>query len=448
MYLSTSVHLTKNNKDNIDLNVLKHLAYHSARLYNVGLYNVRQHFFNTGQYLSYNDNYAQSNQNENYALLTTDLSQQTLRLVDHDMKAFFKLLKAKNMGKYSFPVRLPRYKNKEGMMPFAVQGRSCRIQKDGKVAIGLTEEFRTLYGIPYKRFFLTIPKNLSYVKQFKEMRFKPMHNGNEFKVEFVYESTDVRNYELVSENANGYLSIDIGVDNLMACSLFSNGESHQFIIDGRHIKAINHRYNKEKARLQGEYSKNKSINGMDTKRFRRISNARLNKIDDYFNKAVSYLMKVCKAYDVGTVVIGYNKGQKQEINNGKKNNQNFVCIPFHRLRSKLMYKCELCGITYVPQEESYTSQASCLDMDFIPTYGEEGTKDVTFSGKRTKRGLYRSSDGSLLNADINGSVNILRKYLDNKRKGNALSADSVRALVNVPVERIITFPEVPSFRWG
>ena len=185
MYLSTSVHLTKNNKDNVDLNVLKHLAYHSARLYNVGLYNVRQHFFNTGQYLSYNDNYAQSNQNENYALLTTDLSQQTLRLVDHDMKAFFKLLKAKNMGKYSFPVRLPRYKDKEGMMPFAVQGRSCRIQKDGKVAIGLTEEFRTLYGIPYKRFFLTIPKNLSDVKQFNEMRFKPMRNGNEFKVEFV-----------------------------------------------------------------------------------------------------------------------------------------------------------------------------------------------------------------------------------------------------------------------
>ena len=133
---------------------------------------------------------------------------------------------------------------------------------------------------------------------------------------------------------------------------------------------------------------------------------------------------------------------------GKKSNQNFVCIPFHRLRSKLMYKCELCGITYAPQEESYTSQASCLDMDFIPTYGEEDAKDVTFSGKRTKRGLYKSGDGSLLNADINGSVNILRKYLDNKRKGNALSADSVRALVNVPVERITTFHEAPSFRWG
>ena len=121
-------------------------------------------------------------------------------------------------------------------------------------------------------------------------------------------------------------------------------------------------------------------------------------------------------------------------------------MPFYRLHGRLMYKCELCGITYVPQEESYTSQASCLDMDFIPTYGEEDAKDVTFSGKRTKRGLYRSGDGSLLNADINGSVNILRKYLDNKRKGNALSADSVRALVNVPVERITTFHEAPSFR--
>ena len=444
MYLSTSVYLKKDNKDGVDLKVLEKLAYHSARIYNVGLYNVRQHYFNTNKFLSYNENYNLASQNENYALLLTDLSQQTLRLVDHDMKCFFKQLKSKKMGKYSFPVHLPRYKDKEGVMEFAIQGRSCRIQKNGKVAIGLTDEFRELYKIPYKRFFLTIPKNLLWVKEFKEMRFSPLYGGKEFKVEFVYDKEEKQK----PANANGYMSIDMGVNNLMACTLFSNGESRQFLIDGKYIKAINHRYNKVKARLQSEYSKNKSIKGMDTKRFSRISNARFNKIDDYFNRTVNLLMKICEEYGVGTVVIGYNEGQKQGINIGRANNQTFVDIPFYRLRQKLAYKCELNGISYCAQEESYTSKASSLDMDVIPVYGEDGADSVEFSGKRIRRGLYRSSDGSLLNADINGSVNILRKYLKKESKEKELSSDSVRGLVNAPCQRLDVFAQTPSFRLG
>ena len=240
------------------------------------------------------------------------------------------------------------------------------------------------------------------------------------------------------------MSIDIGTDNLMACAVFSNGRSNQFIIDGRHIKSINAYYNKTVAKLKSSYAE-QGMEHETTKRLLRIYNGRANRINDYFSKSAEYVIRTCLEHGVTTLVVGYNKEMKQEINIGKVNNQNFVYIPFDNLRNKLRYKCELHGIKFVLQEESYTSKASCLDGDDIPVYGKtDGT--VKFSGRRVKRGLYRSSDGSLLNADINGSVNILRKYCI-ESKGNWLCHDLVRALVNVPCWRISP-AQAPSFRKG
>ena len=145
------------------------------------------------------------------------------------------------------------------------------------------------------------------------------------------------------------------------------------------------------------------------------------------------------------MVIGYNKGQKQDINLGAVNNQKIVSIPYHKFRQKLEQLCIEHGISYISQEESYTSKASALDMDAIPTYGVDEAP-TAFNGKRIHRGLYRSSDGSVLNADINGSINILRKYF-NERNENWLYQDSVRALVNVPCQRLSVFAQAPSFRW-
>ena len=279
------------------------------------------------------------------------------------------------------------------------------------------------------------------------MRFVPMYGGTEFKVEFVYSSEYQKQPQKISETANGYMSIDIGINNLMACSLFSNGDARQFLIDGKYIKAINHYYNKTKARLQSEYDKNKSIKGMDTKRFRRLSKSRLNKIDDYFNRSVNIVVKMCLENGVKTVVVGYNDGQKQGINIGHVNNQTFVSIPYQRLRQKLSYKCGLFGIDCVFQDESYTSKASCLDLDNVPDYDPERTDNHVFSGKRRYRGLYVSGGGVVINADINGSVNILRKYLL-KRNGKDITSDQLRVLVNGPCKRLTTFAQAPSFREG
>lgn len=446
MYLTTTVHITKNNKDNIDLNVLNNLAYHTARLYNCALYNVRQHYFNTNNYLNFVGCYHQTNTNENYQILLSDTAQQVLRLVDRNMTSFFKLIFAKKNGTYSNPVKLPHYKAKEEKSMFVVQGRSCRIQKDNTIAIGLTKEFRELYNIPYKRFFITIPKHIKEVKKFKELRFHPLYNGKEFKIEFVYDSTDVEQPKQISSESNGHLSIDLGVNNLMACTIFSDNGSHQFLIDGRPIKSINSYYNKMKAKLQGDYSHNQCIkNPSTTKRMINLSNGRTNRINDYFNKSVKYIISKCFEYGVSTIVIGYNKEQKQGINIGKVNNQTFVNIPYYKLRFKLNYVCELHGIKCIFQEESYTSKANSLNLDNVPVYGDKSIHE--FSGKRIKRGLYKSNDGLLLNSDINGSINILRKYFK-ERKLNEVNSDSIRALVNVPCKKFNSFSEAPSFMVG
>lgn len=241
------------------------------------------------------------------------------------------------------------------------------------------------------------------------------------------------------------MSIDLGVDNLAACTIFSNGDAQQFLIDGRRLKNINHYYNKKVAILKSEYSKNKNILSDNTPRMLRLMNGRNNRINDYFSKSVKLIIDKCLENNVTTLVIGYNKGQKQEINIGKVNNQNMIMIPFYKFRQKLQYQCELHGIKYCPQEESYTSKASTLDGDTIPTYGD--TNIPQFSGKRIHRGLYQSLDGSVLNADINGSINILQKYFK-ERKSNVLSTNDIRALVNAPCQRLSVFAQAYEFIRG
>ena len=403
MYLTTKIHQTEKHHE-VDLNILRYLCYHAARLYNVGLYSVRQHFFNTQKYLSYNSNYKECCDNENYHILLSDCSQQILRLVD-------------------------RYKNKEALMVCPIQGRSARIQKNGTITIGLTKEFRELYNVNQKKITLTIPKNIRNVEQFKEIRIIPEFNGKCFSIEFIYESKN----QHIQASGNGYMSIDTGVSNLASCTIFSNGRFQQFIIDGKRLKNINYYYNKMVAKLKSEYDRSK-INNHITKRMQRLINGRNNRINDYMNNAVKYIIDMCIESGVTTLVIGYNKEQKKDIDIGRKNNQSMCYIPHNKFRNKLAYKCELHGIAYCPQEESYTSKASAIDDDFIPDYGDSHIPE--FSGKRVKRGLYQASDDSLINADINGSVNILKKHFKERKSNVVFTTDDVRVLVNAPCHRI------------
>ena len=197
----------------------------------------------------------------------------------------------------------------------------------------------------------------------------------------------------------------MGINNLVT-AVSSKGKS--FIIDGRRLKSINQWYNKENARLQSIKDKQR-FGKKNTNRQNTITRNRNNKVNDYMSKVARKIINYCILNDIGTLVVGYNETFQRNANIGKKNNQTFLNIPYGKLRDKLEYLCELNGITYIKQEESYTSKASFFDMDEIPVYNDDNPKMYVFSGKRIYRGMYQCADGKLINADVNGALNILRK---------------------------------------
>jgi len=412
MILTQKYKLKLNDEDRF---IIDKLSYHSARLYNTCVYNIRQYYFDNNSYLNYVDQYHLIKDDINYKLLITDSSQQTHRLVDRNFKSFFSLLKLKQKGKYSSTVNIPSYLDKESGWSVLVAGRSSRV-KDGKIYMGLSKQFREEYGISKRDVVFNLPKNIK-TNRLQQLQIKPIYGGKEYELIITY----VGKNNIKKINHNNILSIDCGLDNLLTSYNTKNKTS--FIIDGKPLKSVNHYYNKQKARLQNEYEKNK-IKDKNTKKFIKLSEYRKNYINNYFNQSVNKIVKYCINNDIGTIVIGDFKSIKNEINMGKVNNQNFVSVPFGILKRKLETKCEYYGINYVLQEESYTSKCSSLDLEPI-------SKKDNYLGRRIKRGLFKTKEGKLINADVNGACNILRKY-KSKSDGD-LSLTDVSGVINHPV---------------
>lgn len=379
---------------------LKALCRLSKNLFNVGLYNVRQYFFQQKKFLRYESSYHYAKSNENYILLSTDIGQQTLKVVDRAFRGFFNLIKLKNAGQYDAKVRLPGYLPKNGFFPLIIPVRSRDWKqlknKNWQLKIPMSRTFQSSFGIVR----LTVPTQIRD-KLVKEIRILPKHKARFFDVAYVYE-TEVEKPTV----GNDTLAIDLGVNNLATC-IGTNVES--FIIDGKRLKSINQQYNKRNAKLQSI----KDLQGIvgTTNQQAKLLDKRKQQIQDYLNKSVRFIVNRCLNKGIGKIVVGYNPGIKQDANMGTRNNQNFVQIPLSTFRFKLLCLCERVGIEYTETEESYTSIASALDGDTIPTYNPNDTTKYVFSGKRIKRGLYKTQNGQLVNADANGALNILRKHL-------------------------------------
>lgn len=410
--------LTQKNKLHLsdeDKHIVDMLSFHSARLYNSCVYNIRQHYFNNNSFLSFKEQYHQITSDENFSILINDSSQQVLRMVDKNFKSFFSLLKLKRKGKYSNSINIPNYLDKEKGWSIFVQGRSARVKND-KVYVGLTKKFRELYNVDKKDLVFDMPPNLDVTK-LQQLQIKPIYSGKGYEILFCYEKEN----DIKSLNKSEFLSIDCGLDNLL--TTYDTKNSKSFIIDGKPLKSINQHYNKIKGKLQSVYEVNK-VKDKNTNKFIKLSEKRKNVINNYFNQTTNKIVKYCLANEIGNIVIGDFKGIKQEINIGKKNNQNFVSIPYGILKRKLEAKCNYYGINYILQEESYTSKCSVLDLEKV-------CKHENYVGKRIKRGLFRSSNGSIINSDVNGAVNILRKY--KCKSGEDLSFTDVSGAINHPV---------------
>ena len=211
------------------------------------------------------------------------------------------------------------------------------------------------------------------------------------------------------ENPKRILGLDPGVNNFLGIA--NNFGDVPFVMNGRAVKSANQRFNKKRAKLIASVTKGSDSKSSVkySKQLNILSQRRESFLRDYFYKCAWYICRYAKAAGVDVIVMGHNDGQKQEIDLTDNVNQNFVSIPYTKFITILKTVASKCGIAVVIREESYTSQASLLDMDDIPTYKKGENKKYAFSGKRIHRGLYRSKNGTLLNADINGAANILRK---------------------------------------
>ena len=387
-------HIIKSNS--LEYNELDNLCFLSKNLYNTALYRIRQHYFNTGKYLNKFQliNELTKEKQVDYIALPRKVSQQVIYQVDQNMTSFFKLLKLKNSGKYERKISLPYYKEKNGrnLLIFTNQAISKKQLETNKI-IKFGKNIQT-----------TICTKQEFIQQ---VRIVP-HGNDYIAVEVLYNKPE----PLLKPDNQRYMSIDLGINNL--CTLGTNCKDvkENVIINGKPVKSINQYYNKQVAKYKSIQSKSKGKTAY-TNKLRILRIKRENKLNDYLHKTSRYIVNHLVSNNINTLIIGYNKEWKQEANIGKVNNQKFIQIPYLKLVNQLQYKCKLAGINVIIQEESYTSKSSFLDNDFIPTFKSSTELNYKFSGQRIKRGLYQSLEGKLINADLNGSLNILRKAVPN-----------------------------------
>ena len=392
MYLTVKQQVKHLSKE--DYKSIKQLCHIAKNLTNQAIYNVRQYYFNEGEYLNYEKNYALIKSSDNYKMLNSNMAQQILKEVDGSFKSFFGLLKLAKKGKYAFKdCKLPNYLPKDGYTTLVIGFVRLNGNK-------LVLPFSNVYRKTHKSVEITIPPVL-LDKKVKEIRIIPKANARFFEIQYIYESKCMQR----NLNTSNALALDLGINNLVT-AVSSKGNT--FIIDGRRIKSINQWYNKENARLQSIKDK-QHFGKRPTNRQKANTRGRNNKVNDYMSKVSRKVIDYCISNDIGTLVVGYNETFQRSSNMGKSNNQTFVNIPYGQLRSKLEYLCQLNGIVFVKQEESYTSKSSFWDKDEIPVYNDDNPKEYTFSGKRIHRGMYQCADCKVLNADVNGALNILRK---------------------------------------
>ena len=411
MYLTVKQQVKHLSKDGY--RSVRELCHAAKNLTNEAIYNVRQYYFTEGVFLQYEKNYTLLKTSPNYRTLNSNMAQQILKEVDSSFKSFFGLLKLAKQGKYAFKdCKLPHYLPKDGYATLVIG--FVRLNGN-KLILPFSNSFRKTH----KTVEITIPPVLAD-KKIKEIRIIPKAKARFFEIQYIYEAE----YTQRDLNKNNALAIDLGINNLVT-AVSSMGRS--FIIDGRRLKSINQWFNKENARLQSIKDK-QNFGKKTTNRQKAIARDRNNKVNDYTNKTARKVIDYCISNDIGILVVGYNETFQRGSNIGKRNNQTFVNIPYGKLRDKFEYLCELNGITFIKQEESYTSKASFWDKDVIPVYNNDNPKEYQFSGKRIYRGQYRTASGDTLNADINGALNILRK-------SNVVSLDALysRGEVDTPV---------------
>jgi putative transposase len=361
---------------------LHELCHYAKNLYNEAMYIVRQTFFESRKWVRYNDLWGLLKNSENKRELPAQTAQQVLRLVEKSWKSFFRAIKAwvKNKAGFTGQPKLPHYKRKGGLCTLVftnqqVKLRGGMIRLPKKVGIAVKTRLPDDTRVRGARI---VPKGVGYV------------------LEVIYDKPVP---EPRTTEPKRVAAIDLGLANLV--TIANNIGEDPIVVKGGVVKSVNQFFNKEKARLQSVYDLQERKWGS---KLARLTDKRNRKIADHFHKVSRMVVEWCDEHDIDTIVIGHNKGQKTGINIGRRNNQGFVQAPIFRLISLISYKAEERGIVVLEQDEAHTSKCSFLD-------GESVEHHDSYVGKRVRRGMFRTKTGALINADVNGAYNILKKAI-------------------------------------
>ena len=444
--------------------IYRFLSRMCKKAYNVALANIKKNYELNKTYIDKYDNYEMLKDHEVSLWLNSEVFQKTIYSANEAYESYFNLLKYQKDNNLEITAKEPGYI--KGYYPITFSYLGKKMERGKRI-------FNIPLSVPFKQFLreiapdikilekyinpsmlelpdeffisLSIPRYLTN-KKIKEVSIIPLFNGKKFEIAYTYLDEE----EIKESKGDTTLAIDLGVNNLAAC-VTTKGNS--FIIDGKRLKSMNQYYNKKMAKLRSEnqyvlrknknpltgeliYLKdlrknlfeNESYKNIMTKRMIHLMEKRDNKIKCYFYKSSKMIINYCLENNINRIIIGYsedfqNKGfvvskeyyakdnyskhiEKETI---KKNNQNFLMIPFGKLINRIEYLCSKNGIECIIQEESYTSASSFFDLDYLPIYSKGKNKEYTFSGERIKRGLYKTKEGKYINADINGALNIYRK---------------------------------------
>lgn len=374
-------------------NRYEEICHKSGLLYNYCLYAFRQGVF-TGNYIKEYELSTKLGKENQYDFrnLPCHVSRNVIKQVSENIKSWIRAKKEyeKHPDKFQRRPKLPDYKNGKKLNIVVFDELSCRIKEDGCV-----------------HFVKNIIKPIrTKVKPDELIQIRIIPEATCFIVEIVYERKETD----LGLDKDNFLSIDLGLNNLCACV---SNVVESFIINGKIAKSVNQWYNKKKAKLMS-FVGNKGTSN----KIKRITLLRNCWIEDKLHKISRYIVNFCRSNNIGTIIIGLNKGWRNKINIGKRNNQHFVSIPHSKLINKIVYKAKLLGINVIIHEESYTSKIDHLAFEPLK-------KQESYLGKRKKRGLFQSSIGKLINSDINGAIGIARKVIGDSFIGKIIDSGFV-----------------------
>ena len=387
-------------KDHPKFKIIDEMCFNSKNIYNEANYVIRQKFIESGEYIPYKDMNFEFKTHENYKLCFSQPANCTLRLLDKNWKSYFKAIKdwKEHPNKYLGMPKLPKYLPKDGRFPWMIPNNQLVYDYEKS-----TIYIRNRHMNDYDWHCRCLGRPI-------QVRFIP--HGNHYTMEIVYEiEIEDIDKDMVSERI---AAIDIGVDNLV--TMTNNIMESPIIINGKPLKSINQQYNKQKAKMQSDLMKR---NGQHwSNKLETLSYKRNQRIKNYMHNTSALIIKWCVEHNIDTLVVGKNDTWKQE----KKHMQNFTSIPYEMLLGQLQYKCENVGIKYIEVNEAYTSGTSYLD-------NESPTKENYNKERRVQRGLFQAKN-TLINADVNGSLQIMRKVFPDSYTGYGIEVDLTPIIIN------------------